>query len=103
MRGKKQNSLKEYTRVSENFIDEKDNRYYVVCEHRNTAYEDINTFFSVDQKTINKESKNNLDIDKVFLFQFFNFVLKDGSQEIEYYNNNEKKSIDVNKFIDKVK
>ena len=104
MRGKKRNSLRKYIRVSNNFIYEKNNRYYVVCEHHSTKYEGINKFFSISKKTIvDNDSNENIDMDKVFLFQFFNFVLNDESQKIEYYINDEKHSIDVNAFIDKVK
>jgi len=76
----------------------------VVCEHHSTKYEGINKFFSISKKTIvDNDSNENIDMDKVFLFQFFNFVLNDESQKIEYYINDEKHSIDVNAFIDKVK
>jgi len=103
-RGRKRNIHKKYTRVSDDFIYEKTDKYYIVCKHSGTKHEGVKKLFSVKKMTItNNDSNENIDLDKVFLFQFFNFVLNDESQKIEYYINDEKHGIDVNAFIDKVK
>jgi len=101
-RGRKQNSLRKYVRVSNDFIYEKNNRYYVVCKHSGTKYEGINKFFSIGKERIDlRENNENINIDKIFLFQFFNFVLED-TTKIGYYKDGKQLSIAVDEFINRV-
>lgn len=103
-RGKKQNSLRKYIRVTDDFIYEKNNRYYMVCNHTNTKHEDVNKFFSINKDTLlSHKNDEDIDIDKVFIFQFFNFVLNDENGKIEYYAKDEKQTYSVDQYIENAK
>lgn len=100
MRDKK-GKKRRYTRVSEDFINLQNGRCYIVCDHIGTPYEGIEKYFSIDIKK--HIGDNELDLDKVFIFMFSNFV-NDGNGSIEFYlpEKDEVNSISVDEFLKKI-
>lgn len=93
---------KKYKRVDKQFIellyDSISGRemYKINCDHKDTEYENIDFSFLFNPLYLEMKDKN-LNIDKVFLFIFYNFIYKNGN--IEYYEGNSIQKINADKFI----
>ncbi|MFK7779628.1 MAG: hypothetical protein QM490_00560 [Candidatus Gracilibacteria bacterium] len=103
----KNTPIEKYKHVSSDWIliKEKDNvkRVYIKCDHAGTEYENINFSFKVDNLMIEQENIDisKLNLDKIFLFQFYNFVHENNS--IKYFKDREFAAIDVNEFCKRFK
>jgi len=103
---------KKYIKVSKDFIQIKDfknmQRVFIYCNHKNTPFENSGYYFNFDLKHIISEDKindyiknlTNNELDKIFIFQFFNFLKDDNN--IKYYKNGKKSTILINDFIKKI-
>jgi len=95
-------AVKKYTRVSNDLfrliqVNGKE-RVALICNHEGTKYENNNAYFSFDSSKLNMIDINKININKIFLYQFYNFVHKD--EYIHYQKENKQDRISVEKFIE---
>lgn len=90
---------KKYTRVSNDFIKfhETTKRYEIICNHIGTKYEKERINFSFSANNLNIPEAMIVNLDKVFLYAFFNYIHHEN--QILYIKENVNKAIGIDIFI----
>lgn len=90
---------KKYTRVSSDFIklNSTSKRYEVICDHEGTKYEKGKTYFSFLAKNLDISEVKTVNLDKVFLYAFFNYIHNEN--QILFRKEGTNMNIEIDAFI----
>ena len=99
----KNKHVKKYRRVTNDFIRLEEvkgkERFVIICNHEGTDYENNYIYFSFESSNLNMKDRDRVNLNKVFLYQFYNYVNQD--VHIHFVRNNKSMSISVEKYIAK--
>jgi hypothetical protein len=100
-RGKR--GINKYIKVSDEIIrlNKDGDRFEIVCHHIDTKYEGTGKYFSFGVDRLKLVDLSSVEIDKVFIYQFFNFVHENDT--IKYIQDGKEKFILVDELLEKFK
>lgn len=90
---------KKYTRISQDFIrhNSTTKRYEIICNHKDTKYEKEITYFSFSAKNLDLAENKIVNLDKVFLYGFFNYIHDEN--QILFIKEGISKNIEIDAFM----